>query len=190
MGVNQKQRPSLFEEGLDIIRRLLAGETVSSEGRYRIHEARIAPIPPEPVEVWIGGSAEPSVDRAARLGDAYLGGPELTPEQAKRWIDFYRERCAAYGRQPSAIGLRRDVYVGATPEEARAVVGPLIERGYRGIDPSALAYGSADEVTEQLRAYEDMGYTDILIRHITNDQAQVLGSIARSGRVRELMAGR
>ncbi|MEX1103088.1 MAG: LLM class flavin-dependent oxidoreductase, partial [Dehalococcoidia bacterium] len=187
MGVNQKQRLSLFEEGLDIVGRLLAGETVSSEGRYRIREARIAPIPAEPVEVWIGGSAEPSVDRAARLGDAYLGGPELTIEQARRWVDFYRERCAAYGRQPSAIGLRRDVYVGESADEAREVVGPLVERGYRGIDSSALVYGSAEEVAESLRAYGDMGYTDILIRHITNEQVHVLGSIERAGRLRELV---
>jgi alkanesulfonate monooxygenase SsuD/methylene tetrahydromethanopterin reductase-like flavin-dependent oxidoreductase (luciferase family) len=184
MGANQKQRPSMFEEGLDIVRRLLAGETVSSEGRYHIRDARIAPVPPEPVEIWIGGAAEPSVDRAARLGDAYLGGPELTPDHAQRWIDFYRERCKRYGRQPSAIGLRRDVYVGASAEEARAVVQPIIERGYRGIDPSALVYGSVEEVAEQLRAYGDMGYTDILIRHITNEQAHVLRSIERAGRVR------
>jgi alkanesulfonate monooxygenase SsuD/methylene tetrahydromethanopterin reductase-like flavin-dependent oxidoreductase (luciferase family) len=187
MGVNQKQRPSLFEEGLDIVRRLLAGETVSSEGRYRIREARIAPIPPEPVEVWIGGSAEPSVDRAARLGDAYLGGPELNMEHAKRWIDFYRERCVAHDRPPSAIGLRRDVYVGESAEEARTVAGPIVERGYRGIDPSALVYGSVEEVAEQLRAYGDMGCTDILIRHITNEQRQVLASIERAGRVREMV---
>jgi hypothetical protein len=62
-----------------------------------------------------------------------------------------------------------------------------VERGYRGIDPSALVYGSAKEVAEQLRAYEDLGYTDILIRHITNDQPQVLASIERAGRVRELI---
>ncbi len=188
IGVNQKQRPSLFEDGLDIVRRLLAGETVTSEGRYHIRDARIAPIPPEPVEVWIGGSAEPSVDRAARLGDAYLGGPELDPEQAKRWIDFYRKRCEAYGREPSAIALRRDVYVGESAEEAQAVAGPIVERGYRGIDPSALVYGSVEEVAEQLRQYSEMGYTDVLIRHITNEQAQVLASIERAGRVRELLA--
>jgi alkanesulfonate monooxygenase SsuD/methylene tetrahydromethanopterin reductase-like flavin-dependent oxidoreductase (luciferase family) len=188
MGVNQKQRPSLFEEGLDIVRRLLAGETVSSDGRYRIRDARIAPVPREPVEVWIGGGAEPSVERAARLGDAYLGGPELTAEQAQRWIEFYRERCAAHGRHPSAVALRRDVYVGESSDHARTVVGPIVERGYRGIDSSALVYGSAEEVAGQLRGYGEMGYTDILIRHITNEQPAVLASIERAGRVRELLA--
>lgn len=189
MGVNQKFRPSLFEEGLDIVRRLLAGETVSSDGRHRIQGARIAPLPPEPVEVWIGGSAEPSVDRAARLGDAYLGGPELTPEEARRWINFYRERCEAHGRRPSAVGLRRDVYIGADAKEALAVAQVILDRGYRGFDPSALVYGSVEEVAEKLRAYGELGYTDILIRHITNEQPKVLASIERARRVRELVLG-
>src|SRR6202020_507407 len=67
MGANFKTRPSAFEQALDIVRRLLAGETVSSSGRFRIAEARLALRPVEPVEVWIGASAPPAIDRAARL---------------------------------------------------------------------------------------------------------------------------
>ncbi len=116
MGVPIKQRPSRFEESLDIIRRLLAGQSVSSQGRYHIENARIAPTPPEPVDVWIGGSAEPSIDRAARLGEAWLAGPELSPELARKWIDYYRERCAVHRRRPTAIAIRRDIYVGESDE--------------------------------------------------------------------------
>jgi alkanesulfonate monooxygenase SsuD/methylene tetrahydromethanopterin reductase-like flavin-dependent oxidoreductase (luciferase family) len=44
MGANMKTRPSAFEEALDIVRRLLAGETVSSARRFRIQgEPRAAP---------------------------------------------------------------------------------------------------------------------------------------------------
>lgn len=188
LGVPIKQRPSRFEEGLDIVRRLLAGEAVSSEGRYRVHGARIAPLPPEPVEVWIGGSAEPSIDRAARLGDAWLGGPELTPELAKRWIDFYRERCAVHGRTPACVAIRRDIYVGESDAEARAVAEPIVAAGYRGFDPSALTYGSAETVAARFREYAALGYTDVIVRHLTDDHAKVLGSLARLRAVREAVA--
>jgi alkanesulfonate monooxygenase SsuD/methylene tetrahydromethanopterin reductase-like flavin-dependent oxidoreductase (luciferase family) len=67
MGANIRTRPSVFEEALDIVRRLLAGETVSSSRRFRIVEASLALRPAEPVEVWIGASAPPAIDRAARL---------------------------------------------------------------------------------------------------------------------------
>ena len=35
------------------------------------------------------------------------------------------------------------------------------------------------------REYGAMGYTDIIIRHLTNEQEQVLGSMARLGEVRK-----
>src|ERR1700757_4327348 len=75
MSVNHKTRPSVFEEALDIVRRLLAGETVSSARRFRIAEASLALRPAEPVEVWIGASAPPAIDRAARLGGGWVGTP-------------------------------------------------------------------------------------------------------------------
>ncbi len=62
-----------------------AGETVTvTDGPWKIDRARIAPVPPEPLEVWIGGAAPPPIDRAARLGDAFLIGPEATPTQVAR----------------------------------------------------------------------------------------------------------
>lgn len=188
MGASLRTRPSAFEEGLDIVRRLLSGETVSGSTRYpRIKDARIAPVPPEPVDVWIGGSVEASVDRAARLGDGWLSGPELTPELAAHWADYYRNRCEEYGRTPAAIAIRRDVYVGETDAEAAAVAEPLIDAGYRGIEPESLVYGSVDTVIAKMKAYEARGFTDVIIRHLTDDQPKVLASMKRLREVREAL---
>ena len=188
LGANIKHRPSLFEESLDIIKRLLAGETVSGNGRYAFQDARIAPAPPEPVRFWVGGSAEPSIDRAARLGDGFLAGPELTPELARHWVQFYRERCKAHGREPGVMAIRRDIYVGESPAQAEAVAKPILDAGYRGQPPSASTYGGIDEVAATFGEYGAMGYTDIIVRHLTNAQAQVLGSIRRLAEVRARVA--
>ncbi|MDP2702045.1 MAG: LLM class flavin-dependent oxidoreductase, partial [Candidatus Rokubacteria bacterium] len=69
MGANIKQRPSAFEESFALVKKLLAGETVSSQGRFVVENARVAPRPAEPVEYWIGASARVSIDRAARIAD-------------------------------------------------------------------------------------------------------------------------
>src|SRR6201981_3051038 len=53
MGASFRTRPSAFEEALDIVRRLLAGETVSSSRRFRVGEASLALRPAEPVGVWV-----------------------------------------------------------------------------------------------------------------------------------------
>jgi alkanesulfonate monooxygenase SsuD/methylene tetrahydromethanopterin reductase-like flavin-dependent oxidoreductase (luciferase family) len=188
MGANPRTRPSAFEEALDIVRRLLAGETVSGSRRLRIAQASLALRPAEPVEVWIGASAAPAIDRAARLAEGWIASPGLTPEEARAQADLYRERCAAYGREPGAVVLRRDVYVGETATEAQAVLDHALGRGYRGMAPQALVAGSAEAVADQFRAFGDIGYTDILVRHLTNDQPKVLGSIERLARVRAALS--
>jgi alkanesulfonate monooxygenase SsuD/methylene tetrahydromethanopterin reductase-like flavin-dependent oxidoreductase (luciferase family) len=188
MGANIKTRPSAFEEALDIVRRLLAGETVSSSRRFTVTSASIALRPVERVEVWIGASARPALDRAARMADGWIAGPGLTREEARAQADFYRERCAAYGRRPTAIALRRDIYVGESSDDAQAVLQQALSRGYRGIPAEALIAGSIDEVAEQFHALGELGYTDIIVRHFTNDQPKVLASLERLEGVRAALA--
>src|SRR5712692_8605341 len=188
MGANVRTRPSAFEEALDIVRRLLAGETVSSSRRFPIAEASLALRPAEPVAVWIGASAPPAIDRAARLAEGWIASPGLTREEARAQADMYSDRCAAYGREPGAIVLRRDIYVGESSSEAQAVLQHALSRGYRGMPAEALIAGSVDDVAELLRTFAKIGYTDILVRHLTSDQPKVLGSLERLVAVRAALA--
>ena len=122
------------------------------------------------------------------LGDGWLAGPEATDDEAARLLVAYRERCLAHGRVPSAVALRRDVHVGADDEEAAAVAKPVLEGGYRGFDPSACVVGGPATVAERLAGYAARGYTDVVVRHLADDQDDVLASFARLGEVRSLLA--
>jgi len=102
-------------------------------------------------------------------------------------IELYGERCEAHGRTPTAVAIRRDVHVGADAADAERVAGPVVAGGYRGFDPSACTYGSAEQVTEKLGAYAAMGYTDVIVRHLAEDQNEVLESFARLAGVREAL---
>jgi len=188
MGVKPSQRPSRFEECLETVRALWAGETVEGTRRYPFERARVAPVPTEPVEVWIGGSVPATIDRAARLGDGWLADPGLTPVEAREHAAYYLDRTVAHGRKPRAVAIRRDIYVGRDPEEARRTVAPILARGYRGFDPSALVWGSVEQVAEQFRAYAEAGYTDIIIRDLVADPALVLESMGRLAEVRRSVA--
>jgi alkanesulfonate monooxygenase SsuD/methylene tetrahydromethanopterin reductase-like flavin-dependent oxidoreductase (luciferase family) len=176
MGADIRKRPSAFESSLVTIRRLLAGEAVDG--------ARIGPLPPEPVEVWIGASAPRAIDRAARMGDAWLAGPEATPAQARRMLELYRDRCSTHGRTPAAIAIRRDVHVGADDADADRVAGPVLARGYRGFGTEPLVVGGPEHVAEKFAELASMGYTDVLVRHLADDQEEVLASFGRLAAVR------
>src|ERR1700751_3861476 len=94
-----------------------------------VPEANLALRPAEPAEVWIGASAPPAIDRAARMAEGWIASPGLTPEEARSQADFYRERCAAYGKRPVAIALRRDIYVGQSSADAQTVRQQALSKG-------------------------------------------------------------
>lgn len=185
MGASEKTRPSRFEGALDVIRRLFAGETVDAE-LFGVRGARIAPVPERGFEVWIGAAADKAIDRAARLGDAFICGPEATPSEAARLADVYRDACARHGRTPRLV-VRRDVHVGRDAADADRVAGPIVAAGYRGFDPSAPVVGGADAVAEVFRGFAAMGYGEVLVRHLAEDQREVLASYERLAHVRNLV---
>ncbi|MGE3960336.1 MAG: LLM class flavin-dependent oxidoreductase [Dehalococcoidia bacterium] len=187
MGVNAAHRPSRFEECLRLMRRLWAGETVSGEHRYEFTDARIAPLPPEPIEVWIGGEVDAALDRAARLGDGWLAAPNLTPDQAAYQAARFLQHRATRD-EPAVVAVRRDVYVGETDEEAQRIAGAIVERGYRGFDRSAVIYGSPATVAERFRDLAGIGFTDVIIRNLVSDQREAMASLGRMAEVRELVA--
>lgn len=180
MGADISRRPSSFEAGLATVRRLLAGEPLDGG-------ARIAPVPTEPVEVWIGGHVDAAIDRAARLGEGWLAGPDLTPPRARELLERYRQRCDAHGRAPTAVAIRRDIHVGADAADAERVAGQVLARGYRGFDPAALIIGGRAEAGAAFGDLAAMGYTHVIVRHLADDQAEVLASFERLRGVREMV---
>ena len=189
MGTTLRGRAARFEQGLEIVRRLLAGDRDRAYGDVEIRDAHVAPLTPEPLEVWIGGSAEVAIDRAARLGDGWLANANHTLAEARTQAGFYLDRCAELGKTPTAVAIRRDVHVGASAQDAARVAEPVIAAGYRGFPPEACTYGDAEQVAESLRAFADAGFTDIIVRQLADDQADALASTERLAAVRALLAG-
>jgi alkanesulfonate monooxygenase SsuD/methylene tetrahydromethanopterin reductase-like flavin-dependent oxidoreductase (luciferase family) len=163
MGADLSQRAARLEEGILVAQALLRGETVESE-LLAIQGARVAPLPPEGTEWWIGGGVERAIDRAARLGDCWYGNADLTPETAARDIALYREACARHDRTPVRIPIRKDVLVAEDRAEAEKVGDALVAGGYRGFERGAVAYGDPESVAEQLSVFGELGFTDVIIR--------------------------
>jgi alkanesulfonate monooxygenase SsuD/methylene tetrahydromethanopterin reductase-like flavin-dependent oxidoreductase (luciferase family) len=103
-------------------------------------------------------------------------------------LNVYRQACAEHRREPAAVAIRREVFVGETSKQARQVVAPYVERGYRGVSPQALLVGSVGQVADQLAGYRDAGFTDVIVRNISTDQAECLATIERLGSVKAALA--
>lgn len=187
MGVDMSRRVGMFEASLTTLRALWRGETVDETRYWNISGASISPLPPQPIDVWVGAVVQGAIHRSARLAEAWLAAPSLTPTEAGDALNAYRQACAEFDRQPKAVAIRRDIFIGASSQEARSVVAPYIEAGYRGMDADALMFGSPVEVAEQMAVLAEQGYTDVIVRNLSSDQAQSLATIERLAQVKSLL---
>lgn len=132
-GVPMAHRATMFEEGVEIIRRCWQGERFSYHGsHYRLEDLQMRPLPyqtPSP-PLWIGASVPAAVRRAGRLGDAFVGTPSTTLAQTLRLVDMYRQAADQAGR-PARVVLMRDAWVATSRAEAEAVYGPEVMTAYR-----------------------------------------------------------
>ena len=107
------------EEQIELLRRLWTEPVVTFEGRYhRVPAAGINPLPVQrPIPVWIGGSAEAAIRRAARIADGFF--PQRPLEDG--WpgtMERFRGWAEEVGRDPDTIGIEARIDVSAgTPDD-------------------------------------------------------------------------
>jgi alkanesulfonate monooxygenase SsuD/methylene tetrahydromethanopterin reductase-like flavin-dependent oxidoreductase (luciferase family) len=182
-GITKASRARRTEEQIQLIRRLLAGESVTHSSPYvTLNNASINPIPRVPTPIWIAAQKGASIERAGRLGDGWETAPGTSPELLVEQLEVYRRACAESGRTPNPV-LRRDIFVAATDEEAWAAVEPVLAAGYRGFgqERENSLVGSAETVVERLRYYCGLGFEFVLVRHIVGDHGLILDSMRRIG---------
>tara|TARA_X000000950_G_scaffold288423_1_gene405114 strand:+ start:978 stop:1817 length:840 start_codon:yes stop_codon:yes gene_type:complete len=188
MGIDMGKRVGMFEDSLSIMQALWAGETVSHERYWPIQEARIAPLPEQPVEIWMGSSALPAINRTARLADGWLAVPGMGLNQAQDQLNQYRQACAEYSRTPSAVAIRRDIMISSTSQAADTFREAALAKGYRGFPPEALMVGGVSQVADAMAEFQTAGFTDIIVRNMSRDQGEALTTIELLAEVRQQLA--
>jgi alkanesulfonate monooxygenase SsuD/methylene tetrahydromethanopterin reductase-like flavin-dependent oxidoreductase (luciferase family) len=68
-----RNRPSLLEEGVEVIRRAWSGRPLSFAGRrFQAPDVVVTPQPEQPLPLLVGGMVQPAIERVARVGDGFL----------------------------------------------------------------------------------------------------------------------
>jgi coenzyme F420-dependent glucose-6-phosphate dehydrogenase len=108
-----------FDRGLEAIRRLWDGETVTMDGGwFRLREAKLYTRAASRPRLYVSAFGPQAARIAARHGDGLwtLGDPE----QAPAVIDAYRQGCSELGREPGEIILHTGIAWADTEERAIA----------------------------------------------------------------------
>lgn len=132
-GRQLKQRPSLMEESIAIIRQAWSGQPVSLEGkRFNLADVSVTPVPEHVPRLLVGAVAQPAIERAARLGDGFLdsGGASQAA---------YIDALARQGDATSEGAIFQGCWdiVTETPDHTQESLGPAL--------------------LQQMRSYQSMG---------------------------------
>jgi alkanesulfonate monooxygenase SsuD/methylene tetrahydromethanopterin reductase-like flavin-dependent oxidoreductase (luciferase family) len=90
-------RAAMLDEGLDVIRALLAGERVSHRGRHYSVDDVALHMPEHRVSIWIGGGSARALERAKRFDGWFASGCDevrmtLSPGDVLRAAERIRPR--------------------------------------------------------------------------------------------------
>lgn len=147
-GTEKRTRGARTDEAIEIIKAVCAGggpQWVEHHGRhYDFDRLMISPAPEQPVPIYVGGHAEPSLRRAARLGDGWISAnstlDELGPiiAELQRHLDECGRAGAPYVVSALAMdafgpdGFRRMEELGVTDAQ-------VVPWFFYGGDPEALS---------------------------------------------------
>ncbi len=130
-----EKRLRIFEQKIDVVRRLLEGEAVTAEGHgFRLAGQRLALRPtqtPRP-PIWLAANNDNAVLRAARLADAWLLNPHTKLDELERQLVLYHAERARCDLPPAReIPIIKELYVGRDDASGMHEVRPYLEGKYK-----------------------------------------------------------
>ena len=85
-------RGARLDDIIGLFRAAWSDDPINYDGRfYKVNDIRLLPKPAHRIPIWIGGSSERALARAAALGDGYHG-INVKASDARRLVDSLRER--------------------------------------------------------------------------------------------------
>lgn len=159
LGMPWDRRGARSEEHIQILRRLWTAteDWVGFEGPF----TSFAPIDPRPqpahaIPVLIGGHSDVAIDRAARIGDGWVGA-NMGPDRLGEALAQLSAACERHGRAFSELMI---------------VCSTMIRFG-DGDDPAAVA--------SEVKRYADLGVAHLQVRVDRSNERDTLDALSRWG---------
>ncbi len=187
VGQQRAERGARTDESIAIIRRLLAGESVTHQGRfYRLRDVEVGPAMRSPLCLWSAGGRQlphaasperpvlaPAVLRRIAASDGWIARPTSLPSQIEEDLADIRPALATAGRDLETFTIAHENFLHLVPTEDRdkALAGQrrafaTIMGANRPFEYFEQVYltGTPPEIVDKLRARIAIG-VEYLILH-------------------------
>jgi alkanesulfonate monooxygenase SsuD/methylene tetrahydromethanopterin reductase-like flavin-dependent oxidoreductase (luciferase family) len=176
------RRFARFEEGLEVVTRLLKGDgPVTFDGEfYRLRDAFLAPRSPRPggMPIVIGGNGRRrTLPLAARYADEW-NAVFVTADRLTELNVSLSEMLQEWGRQPGAV--RRTLMTRAVFGRTDADVDRKLDGASRGELDDAILVGTANEMVEGLGRLSEAGVERVMLQWLETDDIDGLEAMSHS----------
>ena len=178
-GVPFGRRIGMFEEGIEVMRRLWTEPRVTFSGRHvQVDDVSLGlrPIQHGGIPLWLAGSVENALRRVVRLADGWFPNPRSPQAFADLWAHL---QSTARGMGRDATTVHRCAYttlnINTDTARAEREIRTFVE-GYYGapyevmVRNQGLCPGTADTCTQWLRDFLAAGAQTLVIRFGGPDQ--------------------
>ena len=160
--VPKGQRGAVFDESLEVVRRLLREPSVTFHGDFFDFDDASIGEPPQPaLDIWLGGSAPAGLRRIGRYGDGWLAS-FITPEEAADGVQAIKAAAAEAGREidPDHYGISVPVAFGELPEQLVS----FIRMRRADVPLASLVPQGWDEARTLIGRYVEAGLSKFVVR--------------------------
>ncbi len=163
-GVDFHQRGKITDEMIAVLQTLWQGGMVEYHGEYfDFPRVQLSPCPETPPPIYIGGSSQAALRRAARVGDGYIGAG-TAPEEVAPLLQRLQRLREEYGRD----ALPFEAMLGVAAEPSYDLYAGLAEQGLESTVAPPFQYmlgKKQSKLDEKKRAME--GYAESIVRHLS-----------------------
>jgi probable F420-dependent oxidoreductase len=196
VGQRRAERGGRTDESIAILRQLLAGETVTYEGRYyQLRDVAVGPAMHSPLRLWTAGGRQlphaasperpvlaPAVLRRIAASDGWIARPTSLPSQISEDLAEIRPALAAAGRDLNTFTAAHENFLHLVPTEDRAKALAEQRRAFTAImgDGRPFEYfeqvyltGTPSEIVDKLRARTAIGIEYLILHTLEPSAAQL-----------------
>ncbi len=186
-GVDPASRGRRTNSSLDIVRKLLAGDTVDWDDEFfQLDGAKIRPTLDSTIPFVVGGRSDAALERAGRQGDGWLAS-WCSSRRFAQGVERTEAVAAENGRTPEwQHGLQVWVGVGSDYADARQYVANGMEAFYRipfeGFEKYTPS-GTAEDIAAFLEPYVEAGASVLNLTPCGIDRDTEISTIAEVKRL-------
>ncbi|KJE21690.1 oxidoreductase [Frankia torreyi] len=159
------RRGEVFDEALDVLRRLLREPRVTFHGEFfDFTDVGIGELPTRPLDIWLGGAAPAALRRIGRFGDGWLASM-VSPEQAAAGIAEINAAAAAAGRRIDDDHFGLSLRVAFAPPAADSLA--ALRGRYPDVDPARLMPVGWAAARELIGEYLAAGVSKFVVHPMT-----------------------